>query len=101
MRTVSANRTLREGGAGWGLACYPRMLDSSSVHLQVVVVVREKRTAFRASVCKLNWVENTEEARLLRSGHVDTTSPETLRDHRVHIFVKMKANRPRHPYRLP
>jgi len=75
----------------------PPVLDSLSVNLQVVVVMREKHTAFNLSMCKLNWVKSTEQASFLRGRDIDTPSPETLCNDWVHILVEMKANRPWHP----
>jgi hypothetical protein len=76
---------------------YARVLYPLSVDLKVIVVVSEKHTAFGMSISELNRVESTKETDLLRSRDIDSTSSKTLRNHRVDVLVKMKANRPWHP----
>ena len=73
------------------------MFDPLGVQLEMVVIVGEEHTAFGVGMCELNRVGGTEEPDLLGSRHVDAPATEALGNRRVHVLVKMKANRPRHP----
>lgn len=56
----------------------------------------EEHAAFRVCVGELNWVGGTEEPHLLRGRDINTPATEPLRNRRVHVLIKMKANRPGH-----
>ncbi len=76
------------------------MGDALSVKPQVVVVLGHEYPTIHECGCNLLPIHSSEQAGLLRRGDIDVTLPKFTSDDGIHVFVEVKANRPRHlePY---
>lgn len=72
------------------------MRFAGGMKAEEVGVLREDHSLLASDVVELNLIRCADQPGSGRRGDIDAATPQTIRNDRIDVFVKMEADRPRH-----